>query len=100
MSAVKIFAAIICTLFLLSTPAQAQKKIFINAASRLMLFYDGNVKLAVYHLGLGKVSTPTPTGYFQIKTKEVDPPWINPDDPEFEVPSGPDNPLGYRWMQL
>ena len=100
MSAVKFFAAIICTLILLVVPAHAQKKIYINAASRLMLLYDDNTRLAMYHLGLGKVSTPTPTGYFQINTKEIDPPWINPDDPEFEVPSGPDNPLGYRWMQI
>lgn len=93
-------AAIICTLIVLAAPAQAQKKIYINAASRIMLLYDDDKRLAMYHLGLGKVSTPTPTGYFKINTKEIDPPWINPDDPEFEVPSGPDNPLGYRWMQL
>ena len=101
MSIWKFFTAIICTLILLVAPAQAaQKKIFINSASRLMLLYDGNTKIAVYHLGLGKASTPTPTGYFQIKTKEVDPPWIDPNDPEYEIPSGPDNPLGYRWMQI
>jgi len=93
-------AAIICTLIVLAAPAQAQKKIYINAASRIMLLYDDDKRLAMYHLGLGKVSTPTPTGYFQINSKEIDPPWINPADPEFEVPSGPDNPLGYRWMQL
>ena len=93
-------AAIICTLIVLAAPAQAQKKIYINAASRLMLLYDDDKRLAMYHLGLGKVNTPTPTGYFQINSKEIDPPWINPDDPEYEVPSGPDNPLGYRWMQI
>ena len=100
MSALKFFAAIIFILSVLVTPAQAQKKIFINAASRLMLFYDDDTKLAVYHLGLGKVSTPTPTGYFKISSKEINPAWIDPEDPEFEIPSGPDNPLGYRWMQI
>ncbi|MBE8949435.1 MAG: L,D-transpeptidase family protein [Quinella sp. 3Q1] len=100
MSALKIFTAIIFILCLVAAPAQAQKKILINSASRLMLFYDGDTKLAVYHLGLGKVSTPTPTGYYKIKSKEINPPWIDPDDPEFEVPSGPDNPLGYRWMEI
>ena len=78
----------------------AQKKIFINTASRLMTFYDGNIKVAVYHLGLGKVSTPTPSGYFQITEKAINPSWIDPSDPEYEIPSGPDNPLGYRWMQI
>ena len=65
-----------------------------------MLFYDGDTKLAVYHLGVGKPSTPTPTGYYKINTKEINPSWIDPSDPEYEIPSGPDNPLGYRWMQI
>ena len=104
MNALKFFTAIILGAAIIlgsaCQSASAEKKIFINLASRLMLFYDGNAKLAVYHLGVGKVSTPTPTGYYKINTKEIDPPWIDPSDPEYEVPSGPDNPLGYRWMQL
>ena len=100
MRALKILTAIILILSSFASPAFAQKKIYINSASRLMLFYDDDTKLAVYHLGLGKVSTPTPTGYFKITSKEINPPWIDPDDPEYEVPSGPDNPLGYRWMQF
>ena len=99
-NALKFFTAIILILSSLAMPAHAQKKILINAASRLMLFYDGDKKLAVYHLGLGKVSTPTPTGYYKITDKEINPSWIDPSDPEYEVPSGPDNPLGYRWMQF
>ena len=94
------FMAIIFILSSLTATAQAEKKIFINAASRLMLFYEDNTRLAMYHLGLGKVSTPTPTGYYKINTKEINPSWIDPSDPEYEVPSGPDNPLGYRWMQI
>ena len=100
MNALKFFTALICTLCFIVTPAHAQKKILINSASRLMLFYDDDKKLAVYHLGLGKVETPTPNGYYKINSKEINPPWIDPSDPEYEVPSGPDNPLGYRWMQF
>ena len=105
MSALKFFTAIILSaafiLGSLTVPAHAaDKKIYINLASRLMLLYDGDTKLAVYHLGVGKPNTPTPTGYYKINTKEIDPPWIDPSDPEYEIPSGPDNPLGYRWMQI
>ena len=100
MSALKFFTAIIFILSILAAPAQAEKKIFINSASRLLLFYDGNVRVAMYHVGLGKVSTPTPSGYFKITEKAINPSWIDPDDPEYEIPSGPDNPLGYRWMQI
>ena len=100
MSALKFFTAIIFILTLLAAPVSAEKKIYINSASRLMTFYDGEIKVAVYHLGLGKVSTPTPSGYYTITEKAINPSWIDPSDPEYEVPSGPDNPLGYRWMQI
>ena len=76
------------------------RKIVINSASRLLSLYDGNDKIGIYPLGLGKPSTPTPVGYYKINTKEIDPPWIDPSNPEFEVPSGESNPLGYRWMQI
>ena len=81
------------------TPAD-NKKIVINSASRILSLYDGDKKIAIYPLGLGKVNTPTPTGYYKILTKEKNPPWIDPSHPEYEVPSGPNNPLGYRWMQI
>ena len=79
---------------------KVEKRIAINSASRLMTYYENGVKKAVYPLGLGKTYTPTPVGYFKIQTKEINPPWIDPADPEYIVSSGPSNPLGYRWMQL
>ncbi|MBR6012184.1 MAG: L,D-transpeptidase [Selenomonadaceae bacterium] len=83
-----------------STDVQAEKRIIINSASRLMTFYNDGVKVAVYPLGLGKTWTPTPVGYYSIQTKEINPTWVDPSDPEYEVPSGPSNPLGYRWMRI
>ena len=80
--------------------AKPERKIVINSASRLLTLYEGNKKLAMYPLGLGKTSTPTPTGYYKILEKATNPTWIDPSDPEYEVPSGPNNPLGYRWMQI
>ena len=80
--------------------AATEKRIAINSASRLMTYYENNKKIAVYPLGLGKTYTPTPVGYFKIRTKEINPPWIDPADPEYVVSSGPNNPLGYRWMQI
>ncbi len=80
--------------------AENNMRIVINSASRILSLYEGDKKVAIYPLGLGKVRTPTPTGYYKIRTKEVNPPWIDPSHPEYEVPSGPNNPLGYRWMQI
>ena len=79
---------------------KVEKRIAINSASRLMTYYENNKKIAVYPLGLGKTYTPTPVGYFKILEKVTNPTWIDPSDPEYEVPSGPANPLGYRWMQI
>ncbi len=83
-----------------ASTSKPQKKIVINSASRILTLYEGDKKIAMYPLGLGKTSTPTPTGYYKILEKAVNPSWIDPSDPEYEVPSGPDNPLGYRWMQI
>ena len=97
-----VMVSILLTSFLscLVGTAYAEKKILINAASRILCLYDGDVRLRLYPVGLGKVSTPTPFGYYKILTKEINPSWIDPSNPEYEVPSGSDNPLGYRWMQI
>lgn len=79
---------------------KVEKRIAINSASRLMTYYENNKKIAVYPLGLGKTYTPTPVGYFKILEKVTNPTWIDPSDPEYEIASGPANPLGYRWMQI
>ena len=100
----KKFAAGVFTLSLIlnfsSEQVQAEKKIVINSASRILSLYEDDKKVAIYPLGLGKVSTQTPSGYYKIRTKEKNPPWVDPAHPEYEVPSGPSNPLGYRWMQI
>ncbi len=86
-----------------SPEAQAQpkeKKIVINIASRSLSLYEGDAKIRLYPLGLGKASTPTPTGYYEISSKDVDPTWVDPSDTSVVIYSGPDNPLGYRWMQI
>ena len=52
----------------------------------------------MYHVGVGKTSTPTPTGYYAVQYKEVNPTWVDPDDTSIQIGSGPDNPIGYRWI--
>lgn len=75
-------------------------KIVINLASRSLALYDGNQKVRLYPLGLGKASTPTPVGYYKVLSKDVNPTWVDPGDERHIVPSGEANPLGYRWMQI
>jgi hypothetical protein len=93
------FAALLLTL-----PAGAQQNpdlsspsIVINLPSRTLEFYAGTKLIKEYPIAVGKPSTPSPIGEFSIINKEVNPAWYPPRS-EKVVPSGPDNPLGYRWM--
>ncbi len=76
------------------------EKIVINLASRSLALYKGDEKLKLYPIGPGKASTPTPVGYYKILSKEINPTWIDPGDERNVIPSGKNNPLGYRWMQI
>lgn len=71
--------------------------VIINLPSRTLELYTGNTFIKEYPVAVGKPSTPTPLGNFCIDTKERNPTWIPPDR-DYVVLSGPDNPLGYRWM--
>ncbi len=77
-----------------------EKRIVINIASRSLALYQGGKKIRLYPLCLGKPSTPTPTGYYKISSKDVNPTWTDPSDLSVVIPSGESNPLGYRWMLL
>jgi hypothetical protein len=72
-------------------------RIVVNLPSRTLDFYNDNKLVKTYPLAIGKPSTPTPLGNFIISEKEVNPWWYPPRSKKV-VPSGPNNPLGYRWM--
>ena len=77
-----------------------ERKIVINLAARSLALLENDKKIRLYPIGPGKESTPTPVGYYSIRSKDINPTWIDPSDPEFSIPSGEANPLGYRWMEL
>lgn len=84
--------------------AQSQKvdqpmKIHINLAARSLALYQGSAKIRLYPIAPGTAYTPTPTGYYKILEKEVNPTWTDPAT-GYSIPSGPDCPLGYRWMTV
>jgi L,D-transpeptidase ErfK/SrfK len=73
-------------------------RIVINVAARILSLYDGDALVKQYPIAIGKPSTPSPVGDYQVVDKEVNP-WWYPTTPGMQpVPSGPDNPLGYRWI--
>lgn len=92
-------------LFLIMTPVAAatqqsdSPKVVINLPSRTLQLYYGNIISKEYPVAIGKPSTPTPLGSYYIVNKERNPTWIPPGR-DYVVLSGPDNPLGYRWMEF
>ncbi len=51
----------------------------------------------VYEVAVGQDDWQTPTGEFSILSKLENPAWQHPLTKE-EIPPGPDNPLGTRWL--
>jgi lipoprotein-anchoring transpeptidase ErfK/SrfK len=80
--------------------------IVVRISTNQLFLYDGVKLERTYPVATGQPIYPTPTGHFQIITKEVDPTWVNPardtwgkDEPA-EIGPGPGNPLGTRAMAL
>ncbi|SHK95885.1 Lipoprotein-anchoring transpeptidase ErfK/SrfK [Selenomonas ruminantium] len=76
-----------------------EMKISINLAARSLALFEGTEKIRLYPIGPGKASTPTPVGYYKIRSKDVNPTWTDPSSGQ-SIGSGPDCPLGYRWMEI
>ncbi len=80
--------------------------IVIRLSQEKLYLYDKMKLKKTYGVATGQSIYPTPTGHFEIITKEVNPTWINPardtwgkDEPPLIGP-GPGNPLGTRAMAL
>jgi lipoprotein-anchoring transpeptidase ErfK/SrfK len=75
----------------------ATRRLVISIPDRkVALIEDGRV-LKVYPVAVGKPSTPSPKGSFQIASHVQHPTWYHPGK---VVGPGPANPLGTRWMGL
>ena len=103
-------ALIIPTQYLL--PHVSRNGIIINLATmRLYCFPKGENYFYTYPVGIGRFNWSSPLGRFRIIQKIQNPVWVVPDgifryrqengDPvPREVPSGPNNPLGYYALRL
>lgn len=106
MLSIRVMMFLLLLVFMLSSAAFAQfndelasPSIIINLPSRTLELFSNNNLVKVYPIAIGKPSTPSPLGSFQIINKEINPVWIHPRTGNV-VSSGPDNPLGYRWMEF
>lgn len=82
------------------TTNNSNRWILINIPARSLRLYDKDKCVAMYPVGIGTVNTKTPVGYFKVVEKVVNPTWTDPDDLKVVIPSGENNPLGYRWLGI
>jgi L,D-transpeptidase ErfK/SrfK len=88
-------------------PDAKTEGIVVNLPEMRLYDYTESGTVRVLPVAIGDVEDPTPVAEFRIGTKRKDPTWNvprsirreKPDLPE-QVPPGPDNPLGDRWMTL
>lgn len=97
---------IVLSLFILLccsiSAALAQPEIYINIPQYQLMLVDNGQVIKTYDIAVGTPYEPTPIGSFKIFYKEKNPTWFpgakfNDQTP---VPTGPDNPLGTRWMEF
>lgn len=80
-------------------------KIVVSRARRNLHLYKQGRIVKTYRVAVGLPRYPTPSGFFKIINKRVNPTWINPKSDWAKqmpgrIPPGPDNPLGTRAMDL
>src|SRR5258707_10603754 len=90
-------AAILITGTVEAFSQESKRKLVVSIPDRkIALIEDGRV-IKVYPVAVGKPSTPSPSGTFQITSRIPSPTWYGHGQ---IVPPGPANPLGTRWMGL
>jgi len=76
---------------------QTQSRIVVSIPDRKLVLFDGASVLKIYDVAVGKASTPTPEGEFQIINHVPNPTYYGPG---IVIAPGKNNPLGTRWMGL
>ncbi len=72
-------------------------KLILNLKERRVYAYQNDKVLVSYPVAIGKKGWETPTGTFSVIEMIKDPVWENPWNGKI-VPSGPNGPIGERWI--
>jgi len=83
-----------------ATPASAahsRRVVVVSIPDRkLAVVADGSV-IVTFSVAVGAVTSPSPTGSFQIVSRVAHPTYYRPG---MVIPSGKDNPVGTRWLGI
>lgn len=72
---------------------KSARRIVVSIPDRKLALVEGERVLKVYDVAVGKPTTPSPHGEFKIVSRAINPVWK-------DVPPGPNNPVGTRWLGL
>lgn len=72
-------------------------QVIVDLSDRQTYLYKGAEQIGSYPVAIGKDGWETPAGRFQVIDMQVDPHWQHPIT-RTDVPPGPENPLGSRWI--
>ncbi len=76
---------------------ELQQRIVVSIPDRKLVLLDGDRVVKTYDVAVGKVSTPTPEGEFQIINHIQNPTYFGNG---VVIGPGSGNPVGTRWMGL
>src|SRR4051794_34842488 len=90
-------AAIVMTGAMEAFSQESARKLIVSIPDRKIALVENGIVLKVYPVAVGKPSTPSPTGTFQVASRIPHPTWYGHGQ---IVGPGPANPLGTRWIGL
>jgi hypothetical protein len=73
------------------------RRIVVSIPDRKLVLLEGDRVLRIYDIAVGRSSSPSPEGEFQVVTRIPHPTWYHAGK---VVPPGKSNPLGTRWLGL
>jgi lipoprotein-anchoring transpeptidase ErfK/SrfK len=78
--------------------------VVIDRAANTLRLFRGDRLVRRFQVATGQPAYPTPSGFFRVVDKQLNPWWTPPNSPwaagAKPIPPGPGNPLGTRWMGL
>lgn len=78
-------------------PEVSETRLVLKLGERRVYVYQGSQVETSFPVAVGKPGWETPVGTYEVIAMLQDPGWISPFTGE-EIPPGPDNPLGERWI--
>ncbi len=73
------------------------RRLVVSLPDRKLALIKNGQLVKIYHVAVGKASTPSPTGEFKIVNRVTNPTYYHKGQ---VIPAGKNNPVGTRWMGL